>query len=43
MKYIIKEAGTMIGALVKEGTSPMPQIVIEYKCDSRGEWIAQKL
>ena len=39
MKYIIKEAGSMIGALVTDKASPMPQIVVEYKCDARGEWI----
>jgi hypothetical protein len=41
MKYIIKEAGSMIGALVKAagGGSPLPEIVVEYKCDAKGEWI----
>ena len=39
MKYIIAEAGSMIGALVKDETSRMPQIVVEYKCDAKGEWI----
>ena len=39
MKYIIKEAGTMIGALVKNDDTRMPEIVVEYKCDAKGEWI----
>ena len=39
MKYIIKEAGSMIGALVKDEDARMPQIVVEYKCDAKGEWI----
>lgn len=39
MKYIIQEAGSMIGALVKDDDSRMPEIVVEYKCDSKGEWI----
>ena len=40
MKYIIKEAGSMIGALVHvAGEKQMPQIVVEYKCDAKGEWI----
>tara|TARA_R100000008_G_C3551531_1_gene150699 strand:+ start:443 stop:649 length:207 start_codon:yes stop_codon:yes gene_type:complete len=39
MKYIIKEAGSMIGALVKGESTTMPQIVVEYKCDAKGEWI----
>ena len=39
MEYIIKEAGSMVGALVKgEGSSP-PEVVVEYKCDAKGEWI----
>lgn len=39
MKYIIKEAGSMIGALVKNDSLRMPEIVVEYKCDAKGEWI----
>ena len=29
----------MIGALVKGESTTMPQIVVEYKCDAKGEWI----
>ena len=39
MKYIIKEAGSMIGALVKNDDTRTPEIVGEYKCDAKGEWI----
>ncbi len=51
MKYLIKEAGSMIGALVKESTPSIDlsksdildtqrvQIVIGYRCDAKGEWI----
>jgi hypothetical protein len=39
MKYIITEAGTMIGALVNDENARMPQIVVGYKCDAKGEWI----
>jgi len=29
----------MIGALVNDENARMPQIVVEYKCDAKGEWI----
>tara|TARA_Y100000593_G_C4212756_1_gene287705 strand:+ start:299 stop:493 length:195 start_codon:yes stop_codon:yes gene_type:complete len=39
MKYTIPQAGSMIGALVTGPDIKGVQIVVEYKCDAKGEWI----
>ena len=38
MKYTIPQAGSMIGALAT-GEFKGIQIIVEYKCDAKGEWI----
>ncbi len=39
MKYKIPQAGSMIGALVTGEHFKGVRIVVEYKCDAKGEWI----
>jgi len=39
MKYTIPQAGSMIGALATGDNIKGIQIVVEYKCDAKGEWI----